>query len=272
VARFYFNGRDDYDVEHLRKNPDERSEFLEELARGLRDQIELTAGADVEFISGPDYREEPYLAAGYAYYAPVGADRYYNLDTVFYVGGRYAFLDLSCYADEEEELAGELRALLDSARVELEGPSVIKLGPGQELRFGELVLTIPGEGWTAEEIPGEMLMSKNGEPLVNLYLRRPAAGGAEGTDLSGGLKGEIEALAGEVEYLGPVEVRRRPVPYAAVSYRGVISGRPAWRRDAAVAVGEDYYFIDAGCPAGSPDSLIEELTELVSSAGTREEE
>jgi len=272
VARFYFNGRDDYDTEALRKKPDELKAFLEELARGLRDQIELTAGSDLEFISGPDYHEDPYLAASYSYNAVIGADRYYNLDTVFYVGDRYAFLDLSCYADQEEKLAGELEALLNSARIELQKPTVEKLKPGQELDFEKITLTVPGEGWTAEKTTDEMLLILDEMPLVDLYVRRPASGGAEGSDLSEGLKGEIEALYGEVEYLGQVEVRRTPVPYAAVSYRGMVSGRPVWRRDAAVAVGEDYYFIDAGCPVDSPDWLIEELTELVNSVGQREEE
>ncbi|OGD71817.1 MAG: hypothetical protein A2Y64_03715 [Candidatus Coatesbacteria bacterium RBG_13_66_14] len=271
VARFYFNGRDDYDTETLHRSPDELKTFLEELARGLRDQIELTAGSDVEFISGPDYREEPYLAAGYSYRSALGADRYYNRDTVFYVGGRYAFLDLSCYADLEGKLAGELEALLDSARIEPEKPTILKLKPGQGLDFGNITLTVPGEGWTAEETTEYMLLSRDGLPLVDVYVRRPASGGAEGSDLSLGLKGEIDALYGEVEYLGPVEVRRTPVPYAAVSYRGEISGRAVWRRDAAVAVGDDYYFIDAGCPADSPDRTIEELTELVNSVGPREE-
>ncbi len=272
LARFYFNGRDSYDEESLRRRPSELEEFLERLARGLRDQIELTAGADVEFITGPDYSTDPYLAAGYAYYSELGRDRYYNTDTAFYVGGRYVFLDLSCYADEEEELAGELASLLDSARIELDEPSVIELKPGQELVFGNLVLRVPGGGWSAEEISGEMLLIKDDRPLVNLYLRRPTAGGAEGSDLSAGLKSEIEALYGEVEYLGPVEIRRQPVPYAAVSYRGKISGRPVWRRDAVLAVDEDYYFIDAGCPAGSSDSLIEELTGIVDSVEPMEEE
>ena len=272
VARFYFNGRDTYDEERLRKKPDEMESFLEELARGLRDQIELTAGSDVEFISGPDYRRDPYLAASYSYRAVLGADSYYNLDTVFYAGDRYAFLDLSCYADREEKLTGELEALLDSARIELQKPRSLKLKPGQELDFGKITLTVPGEGWTAEETSEEMLLSRDEVPLVDLYVRRPASGGAEGSDLSEGLKGEIEALYGEVEYSGPVDIRRTPVPYAAVSYRGEISGRAVWRRDAAVAVGDDYYFIDAGCPADSPDWLIEELTELVNSVGQREEE
>ncbi|MCX7021813.1 MAG: hypothetical protein NTW26_06000 [bacterium] len=272
VARFYFNGRDDYDTETLRKKPDELKAFLEELARGLRDQIELTAGAGVEFISGPDYREDPYLAASYSYRSVLGEDRYYNLDTVFYVDGRYAFLDLSCYTDQEAKLTGELATLLDSARIEPEKPTVLKLKTGQELDFEKITLTVPGDGWIAEKTSDEMLLSRDEVPLVDLYVRRPASGGAEGSDLSEGLKGEIEALYGEVEYLGQVDIRRTPVPYAAVSYRGMVSGRPVWRRDATVAVGEDYYFIDAGCPADSPDWLIEELTELVNSVGPREEE
>jgi hypothetical protein len=270
VARFYFNGRDDYDEGRLRGKPGELEDFLVELARGLRDQIELTAGSDVEFISGPDYREDPYLAATYSYYSQMGSDRYYNLDTVFYVGGRYAFLDLSCYADREGELAGELEDLLDSARIEPEEATVLKLKPGQELEFEKITLVVPGDGWTAERTSDETLLYRDGVPLVNVYVRRPASGGAEGSDLSLGLKGEIEALAGEVEYLSSVEVRRTPVPYAAVSYRAEISGRAEWRRDAALAVGEDYYFIDAGCPADSPDRLKEELTELVNSVGPRE--
>ncbi|MCK4592967.1 hypothetical protein KAU45_00595 [bacterium] len=272
MARFYFNGRDSYDEQRLRRRPSELEEFLERLARGLRDQIELTAGADSEFIAGPDYSTDPYLTAGYAYYSELGRDRYYNTDTAFYVGGRYVFLDISCYADEEEELAGELAALLDSARIELDEPSVIELKPGQELVFGNLVLRVPGGGWSAEEIFSEMLLIKDDRPLVNLYVRRPTAGGAESTDLSAGLKSEIEALYGEVEYLGPVEIRRQPAPYAAVSYRGKISGRPVWRRDAVLAVEEDYYFIDAGCALNSPDSLIQELTGIVDSVGPREEE
>jgi len=270
VARIYFNGRGTESEDALLRKPADLEAFLEELARGLRDQIELTAGSDVEFVSGPDYRRDPYIAATYSYYAELGADRYYNLDTVFYVDDRYAFLDLSCYADREEELSGELEALLDSARIEPEEPTVERLKPGRELDFEKITLIVPGEGWTAEGTPGEMLLRRDDAPLVDLYVRRPASGGAEGSDLSEGLKGEIEALYGEVEYLGPVEVRRTPVPYAAVSYRGEISGRAEWRRDATVAVDEDYYFIDAGCPADSPDHLIEELTELVNSVGPRE--
>ncbi len=271
VARFYFNGRDDYDEARLRAKPAELESFLEELARGLRDQIELTAGSDAEFISGPDYRRDPYLAASYAYYSEVGADRYYNLDTVFYVGDRYAFLDLSCYADQQEKLAGELEACRAQARIEPEKPTVEKLKPGRELDFGKITLTVPGEGWTAAETSEDMLLSRDDLPLVDIYARRPASGGAEGSDLSEGLKGEIEALYGGVEYIGPVEVRRTPAPYAAVSYRGEISGRTEWRRDAAVAVGDDYYFIDAGCPADAPDRLKEELTELVNSVVPRED-
>lgn len=271
VARFYFNGRGTDDEGRLRAKPAELESFLEELARGLRDQIELTAGSDAEFISGPDYRRDPYLAATYAYYSEVGADRYYNLDTVFYVGDRYVFLDLSCYADREEKLTGELEAMLDTARIEPEKPTVDKLKPGQKLDFEKITLIVSGEGWTAARTSEELLLSRDGLPLVDVYMRRPASGGAEGSDLSEGLKGEIEALYGEVEYIGPVEVRRTPVPYAAVSYRGEISGRMEWRRDAVVAVDEDYYFIDAGCPADSPDRLLDELTELVNSVVPRED-
>ncbi|HDR06427.1 MAG TPA: hypothetical protein ENN88_02225 [Candidatus Coatesbacteria bacterium] len=271
VARFYTNGRDSRDEERLRKRPGELAEFFQEMARGLRDQIELAAGADAEFISGPDYREEPYLAASYAYRSRLGSDLYYNLDTVFYVGGRYAFLDISCYAGEEEGLAAEFAALVDSARIELGEPVLRKLEPGQELTFEKISLVVPGQGFSAEESGGEMVLLKDGRPLVNIYRRRPALGGAEGSDLAGGLKGEIEALYGEVEYLGPVEVRRSRGLYGAVSYRGSVSGRPVWRRDAAIALDGDYYFIDAGCPADSPEALKEQLAELVDSVGPREE-
>jgi len=266
VARFYFNGRDTVNFDSLSKSGQEK--FLEELAFDLRGQIEQITKSQAEFISGPEYLSEPYPGVSWCYQDTVGDDDYFNLDTVFYVDGRYAFLDLACYLAEQEKLAKEFELLLSSATIneeEIGESSLLQIS--EEIQLHLVSLTMTEAGWKLSSFDNELFLSKDGSTL-HLYRRQPRTGAAEGSGLLDGMLQEITAQWGEVELLERQLSETKPLAHCTQEYQISKDGELRWHYDSILIVEEEYYLLEAEAAANLSAEEREQLIELVENLTT----
>jgi len=263
VARFYFNGRDSVDYWSLGKSAQEK--FLEELAFDLRGQIEQVTGSQAEFISGPEYLAEPYPGVSWRYQDVLGDDDYFNIDSVFYVDGRYAFLDLACYFAEREKLTAELELLLASAVINAEGseePHLLKANEAVQLHL--VSLTMKETGWQLTSFDGELFLS-SGDSTLHLYRRQPRTGTSDGSGLLDGLRQEIAAQWGEVDLLERQLSEAEPLARCTQEYQTSEDGEARWHYDSILIVEEEYYLLEAESAASLSLEERERLIELVES-------
>jgi hypothetical protein len=263
VARFYFNGRDDLDYEKLSESKQEK--FLEELAYDLRGQIEQATESQAEFISGPEYLTEPYPGVSWRYQDTLGNDDYFNLDTVFYADGRYAFLDIACYFTEREELTGELERLRASAVIkpeETEESRILKAN--EHVQLHRVSLTVNGSDWRLTSSAEELFLNDD-DSTLHLYRRQPRTGTSDGGGLLDGLRREIATQWGEVEFLERQLLETEPLIRCALEYRSTVEGESLWHYDSILITEDDYYLLEAESAGSLSPKERERLIELVES-------
>ncbi len=263
VARFYFNGRDDLDYEKLSESKQEK--FLEGLAYDLRGQIEQATESQAEFISGPEYLTEPYPGVSWRYQDTLGNDDYFNLDTVFYADGRYAFLDIACYFTEREELTDELERLRTSAVIKTEETEESRvLKANEHVQLHRVSLTVKEAGWRLTSSAEELFLNDD-DSTLHLYRRQPRTGTSDGSGLLDGLRQEIAAQWGEVEFLERQLLETEPLIRCALEYRSTVEGESLWHYDSILITEDDYYLLEAESTVSLSPKERERLIELVES-------
>lgn len=245
VARLYLSGWD----------ADDTVDSFAELERRLR--TSLAERRELEYLGETEELDEPLRGVSLSYRDRLGAEEYFNRDTLFYADGRYAVLELACDVGLEEELAADFELLRSTVSI-TEPPAPRQVSPGEELALDGLILTVAGDGWEVQEEETGLLLSR-GDQRLHFYKRHPHTGTGEGFDLSDGLRREIGLLHREPDYLGEPRVRDGSLNSAAQAYQTA----RRWRYDAALLHGKSFYLVDAACPVDADRDIRDALRRMV---------
>ncbi|HDR06429.1 MAG TPA: hypothetical protein ENN88_02235 [Candidatus Coatesbacteria bacterium] len=146
--KLYYGG-EGFEDEYTLRASGTQERFLESAADLLREQIDRLSPRACLEGGRPTFFTEPYLAVQYAYHDENSGVSNFHLDRLYFVEGRYWFLDSGCLAEEEALVRPELEALAATLAFPRFGDgegSLLELGEGMSEEEVESLTEMP-PGW-----------------------------------------------------------------------------------------------------------------------------
>jgi len=109
--KLYYAG-EGFEDEYVIRSSGTESRFLESTSDLLREQIDRISPRAALEEGQPTLYSDPYLAVQYTYHDETAGEAQFHLDRLYFVEGRYWFLDTGCLAEEEEVVRPEIEALV----------------------------------------------------------------------------------------------------------------------------------------------------------------